>query len=32
MFIESIALWEMEKHLLDMEMEEAYALCIKTEG
>lgn len=32
MFIDSIALWEMEKHLLDMEMEEAYALCIKTKG
>lgn len=32
MFINSIALWEMEKHLLDIEMEEAYALCIKKEG
>ncbi len=32
MFINSIALWEMEKHLSDMEMEEAYALCIKTKG
>lgn len=32
MFIDSIALWEMEKHLIDIEMEEAYALCIKTKG
>lgn len=32
MFINSIALWEMEKYLLDIEMEEAYALCIKKEG
>lgn len=32
MFINSIALWEMEKHLLDFKMEEAYALCIKTKG
>lgn len=31
LFIESIALWEMEKRLLDFEMEERYALCIKTE-
>ena len=30
LFIDSIALWEMEKHLLDFEMEEAYALCIET--
>lgn len=30
LFIYSIALWEMEKHLLDFEMEAAYALCIKT--
>ena len=32
MFINSIALWEMEKYLSDIEMEEAYALCIKTRG
>lgn len=32
MFINSIALWEMEKYLSDIEMEEAYALCIKTKG
>ena len=30
LFIYSIALWEMEKHLLDFEMEAAYALCTKT--
>lgn len=30
LFINSIALWEMEKRLSDFEMEEAYALCIKT--
>lgn len=30
LFIGSIALWEMEKRLLDFEMEEAYALCVKT--
>lgn len=30
LFIDSIALWEMEKRLLDFEMEEAHALCIKT--
>lgn len=30
LFINSIALWEMEKHLLDFEMEEAYALCTET--
>lgn len=32
MFINSIALWEMEKHLLDLKMEDAYALCIKEKG
>lgn len=32
MFINSIALWEMEKRLRDLEMEEAYDLCIKTKG
>lgn len=32
LFIDSIALWEMEKHLLDFEMEEAYALCTETKG
>lgn len=32
LFIESIALWELEKHLLDLEMEEAYALCIEAKG
>lgn len=32
LFIDSIALWEMEKHLSDFEMEEAYALCIETKG
>ena len=32
LFISSVALWEMEKHLLDFEMEEAYALCIETKG
>ena len=31
-FIDSIALWELEKHLADIEMEEAYALCTKTKG
>lgn len=30
LFIDSIALWEMEKHLIDFEMEEAYALCTET--
>ena len=30
LFIDSIAMWEMEKHLSDLEMEEAYALCVKT--
>lgn len=30
LFIESIALWEMEKRLLDFEMEETHALCIET--
>lgn len=30
LFIDSIAVWEMEKHLSDLEMEEAYALCVKT--
>lgn len=32
LFIDSIALWEMEKHLSDFEMEEAYALCTETKG
>ena len=32
LFIDSIALWEMEKHLSDIEMEEAYALCVKAKG
>lgn len=31
LFINSIALWEMEKYLRDFKMEESYALCIKTE-
>jgi len=30
LFIKSIALWEMEKYLSDLEMEEAHALCVKT--
>lgn len=29
LFIDSIALWEMERHLSDFEMEEAYALCVE---
>ena len=29
MFIESIARWQMEKLILDYEMEEIYELCIK---
>lgn len=32
LFIDSIALWEMEKHLSDFEMEEGYALCVKAKG
>ena len=32
MFIDSIALWELEKYLSDLEMEEGYALCVKTKG
>ena len=29
MFVESIAQWQMEKLIADLEMEEAYELCIK---
>ena len=29
LFIDSIALWEMERRLSDFEMEESYALCVK---
>lgn len=32
LFIESIALWELEKRLVDLEMEEAYALYVKKKG
>lgn len=32
MFINSIALWEMEKHLADFEMEEAYDLYVEKKG
>ena len=32
MFIKSIALWALEKHLSDIKMEEAYALCVKAKG
>lgn len=31
LFIESIALWQMEKLILDYEMENAYELCIKAQ-
>lgn len=31
-FIESIALWSLEKHLTEIGMEEAYALCAEAKG
>ena len=30
-FIKSIALWQLEKDLSEIKMEEAYALCVKTQ-